>query len=270
MRLSLSTIVALAGLAAANIHIGTRLNHHGFHDFFDPTNWKAAESGDARSPCPMLNTLANHNYIPHDGRNITRPILVDALTKALNFNPDLASGQFDNGLLGNPEPNADYFDLDMLNQHNTLEHDASLSRQDAYFGPADTFNRAVFDQSRAYWTEPTLTAAMLSNSKVARMLDSKAHNPTYTFTAQQDQINLGEVGGLIAVFGSIEEGTVSRDFVEYFFEHERLPTSLGWQMRSKELTADDMAKVSGMIAKGTTLITEAATDSSTAQRRRAY
>jgi hypothetical protein len=186
----------------------------------------------------------------------------------------------------------------MLNQHNTLEHDASLTRQDAYFGDANTFNRAVYDQSRAYWTEDILTAAMLSNSKVARMLDSKAKNPTYTFTAQQDQINLGEVGGLIAVLGSIEEGTVRRDFVEYFFgaytvlllstivrldvsrgqlanmvwisENERLPTPLGWKMRSQELTADDMAKVSGMISKGTTLTTEAVADSGAAQRRRAY
>ncbi|KAL3466958.1 Cloroperoxidase [Aspergillus heterothallicus] len=270
MKVAVTTMVALAGLASANIHIGAHLNLHGLHDLLDPSNWKAAASGDARSPCPMLNTLANHNYIPRDGRNITRPILVNALTKVLNFNPDLASGQFDNGLLGNPEPNADYFDLDMLNQHNTLEHDASLSRQDAYFGRADTFDQAVFDQSRAYWTESTLTAAMLSNSKVARMLDSKARNPTYTFTAQQDQINLGEVGGLIAVFGSTEEGTVRRDFVEYFFENERLPTSLGWKVRDKELTADDMAKVSGMVAKGTTLTTETATDSGAAQRRRAY
>jgi hypothetical protein len=53
-------------------------------------------------------------------------------------------------------------------------------------------------------------------------------------------------------------------------ENERLPTSLGWKMRSQELTANDMAKVSAMISKGTTLTTQAAADSSAAQRRRAY
>jgi hypothetical protein len=119
---------------------------------------------------------------------------------------------------------------DMLNQHNTLEHDASLTRQDAYFGDANNFNRAVYDQSRTFWAEDTLTAAMLANSKVARMLDSKAKNPTYTFTAQQDTINLGEVGGLIAAFGSIEEGTVRRDFVEYFFGAYALFSSLEFRL----------------------------------------
>src|SRR5690242_8843029 len=34
---------------------------------------------NTRSPCPMLNTLANHGILPYSGRDITR----DELTKAL-------------------------------------------------------------------------------------------------------------------------------------------------------------------------------------------
>jgi hypothetical protein len=59
----------------------------------------------------MMNTLANHGFLPHDGRNITRPNLVDALGQALNFNGTLASLMFDMGVVANPEPNATVFTL---------------------------------------------------------------------------------------------------------------------------------------------------------------
>ena len=29
------------------------------------------KEGDSRSPCPMLNAMANHGILPHDGKNIT-------------------------------------------------------------------------------------------------------------------------------------------------------------------------------------------------------
>lgn len=59
----------------------------------------------------MLNTLANHGFLPHDGKNITREILIDALGSALNFDPALASFRFDQAVVVNPEPNATFFTL---------------------------------------------------------------------------------------------------------------------------------------------------------------
>src|SRR5689334_2633593 len=38
-----------------------------------------AGAGDLRSPCPVLNALANHGIISRDGRNITASQLKDAL-----------------------------------------------------------------------------------------------------------------------------------------------------------------------------------------------
>jgi hypothetical protein len=58
---------------------------------------------------------------------------------------------------------------------------------------------------------------MLANSKVARQINSKAHNPTYTFTANTEQFSLGEVAAPIIAFGDIQAGTVNRSLVEYFF-----------------------------------------------------
>jgi hypothetical protein len=50
----LTVILRLAGLAAAQ---------------FNYDDWRAPVPGDLRSPCPALNALANHGFLPRDGRN---------------------------------------------------------------------------------------------------------------------------------------------------------------------------------------------------------
>lgn len=74
----------------------------------------------------MLNTLANHGFLPRDGKDININQTTEALSTALNFAPSLASFLQSFGLQANPEPNATIFSLNMLSTHNILEHDASL------------------------------------------------------------------------------------------------------------------------------------------------
>lgn len=74
----------------------------------------------------MLNTLANHGFLPHNGKDITRKQTQDALSKALNIENDLASFLFDFAITTNPKANASTFSLNDLGNHNILEHDASL------------------------------------------------------------------------------------------------------------------------------------------------
>ena len=64
-----------------------------------------------RGPCPMMNTLANHGFLPHDGKNLTREVVVNGLSAGLNFNASLGSLMFDMALIANPEPNATFFAL---------------------------------------------------------------------------------------------------------------------------------------------------------------
>lgn len=59
----------------------------------------------------MMNTLANHDFLPHDGRNITKQAAIDGLGAALNFDEALASLMFDMAIIANPEPNATFFTL---------------------------------------------------------------------------------------------------------------------------------------------------------------
>jgi len=74
----------------------------------------------------MLNTLANHGFLPHDGKNIDRNRTLYALNTGLNMTEELASFLFDFAVGTNPTPNATTWSLDNLSRHNVLEHDASL------------------------------------------------------------------------------------------------------------------------------------------------
>lgn len=75
----------------------------------------------------MLNTLANHAYLPHSGKNITLDDAIYALDAALNINDDVSRNLFSFAVTTNPEANATSFSLENLGRHNILEHDASLS-----------------------------------------------------------------------------------------------------------------------------------------------
>jgi len=165
----------------------------------------------------MLNTLANHGFLPRNGRNLTRKNVVDSLHDGLNFNTTLGGMMWQQAIVANPEPNATFFTLEQLNVHGVLEHDASLSRSDAAFGNNHVFNQSVFDASRKWWTGETATAKQLAHSKIYRQLESRATNPNYTFSASTEEFSLGEVAAPIIVFGDMEAGTVSRELVEYFF-----------------------------------------------------
>ncbi|KAK7742417.1 hypothetical protein SLS62_010725 [Diatrype stigma] len=215
----------------------------------------------------MMNTLANHNFIQHDGANITKENAIKGLKAALNFDADLASIMFDQAVIANPEPNATYFTLDHLNVHGVLEHDASLSRLDAHFGNNHVFNQGVFDETKSYWTEPILTAQMLANSKLARQITSRAFNPNYTFTSSIENFSLGELAAPIIAFGDLQTGLVNRTLVEYLFENERLPFELGWSRRDELIDLNSITSVVQIIGEATNLLTDAKNTTAAAQRR---
>ena len=88
---------------------------------------------------------------------------------------------------------------------------------DAYYGNNHLFNPSTFASSKQFWTSSVLSAQQLANSKLARQIDSRAFNPTYTFTATMEQFSLGELAAPIIAFGDSEAGTADRALVEYFF-----------------------------------------------------
>ncbi|AEO59323.1 hypothetical protein MYCTH_2111533 [Thermothelomyces thermophilus ATCC 42464] len=52
-----------------------------------------------RGPCPMINTLANHEILPRDGRGITKDVVIRAMKQGLDFDLALAVIMFDQALI---------------------------------------------------------------------------------------------------------------------------------------------------------------------------
>ncbi|KAL9067151.1 MAG: hypothetical protein Q9157_006893 [Trypethelium eluteriae] len=169
-----------------------------------------------RGPCPMLNTLANHGFLPHSGKGISAVDTVNALNSALNINQSLAQFLFDNAVTTNPAPNATTFSLENLDRHDILEHDASLSRADYYFGDDHTFNQTVFDETRSYWTKPIIDVQAGANARLARVRTSNATNPTFGFSQLGTEFSVGETAAYIIVLGDKTAGTGGLKFKTLF------------------------------------------------------
>ncbi|CAG8948990.1 hypothetical protein HYFRA_00002118 [Hymenoscyphus fraxineus] len=224
-----------------------------------PVTAKAGEfspagPNDFRGPCPMMNTLANHGFLPHDGRNITRETAIKALGQGINFDPALAGLMWDQAIFINPEPNATFFTLDMLNVHNVLEHDASLSRQDAKFGNNHVFDPMIFAQSAMYFTDKVMTPVHMANAKIQRQLTSKATNPEYRFTDHIENFSLGEIAAPFLVFGDIKARTVDRDTVISFITNEKLPD--GFKPQSTPVTLQQVGDMVMACKNATNLFTK--------------
>ncbi|KAF5343164.1 hypothetical protein D9758_017056 [Tetrapyrgos nigripes] len=108
-------------------------------------HFQAPGEGDVRSPCPFLNTLANHGYVPRSGKNVTIPDIVKGGREGFNVGPNFLSSAGKLGLL--TSSNIDSFNLDDLNLRGCLELDSSLTRPDAFFAPNNAnlpFNETVY------------------------------------------------------------------------------------------------------------------------------
>lgn len=81
----------------------------------------------ARGPCPGLNTLANHGYLPRNGKDISLELLKDGMLEGFNIENSDAVLLFFQAIKTSPDyPRTNSFDLADLGHHNILEHDISL------------------------------------------------------------------------------------------------------------------------------------------------
>jgi len=129
----------------------------------------------------MMNTLANHNYIPRNGSNITKATATQALGEALNFDEALASLMWEQAIIDNPEPHATFFTLCVgvclfLYPALSFSHQSSL---------------AILIHTNATATISTATtySNMMPHSHV-RMLTSATH-PLFPLLSSLKQQNSG-------------------------------------------------------------------------------
>lgn len=97
---------------------------------------------DARSPCPMMNALANHKFLPHNGRGISKSMVQDAAS-GIGADPTAIGRIFDSAKPTIPEGRTT-LNLDDLAKHGVLEHNVSLSRQDIALGDNLHLDKAIW------------------------------------------------------------------------------------------------------------------------------
>jgi hypothetical protein len=112
-----------------------------------------------------------------------------------------------------------FFDLDMLHDtHGVIEHDGSLSRDDIYFDPSNSFDKRVFDNMLSYLpSADQFNATDLAIARSKHAYDMSLANPLFEITESAIPVIMGENAMIIAVFGHPENPTANREFVEYFF-----------------------------------------------------
>ncbi|CAK1358570.1 unnamed protein product [Cercospora beticola] len=186
---SLASILALAAGQAAPAG----------HEYIPPG------PNDVRSPCPGINSAANHVcYIPRSGKNITPLQVAQGLKEGLNVGLDFGLVVGQGATVSNPNPLAGTFNMDQLRAHNfPIEHDVSLSRQDFYQGSNLNFNQDIFNQVLAFYEGMERTSLPL----VLGLVESSLYQ---------------------SVMGNPITGEAPISYVRSFFEQERLPYELGW------------------------------------------
>ncbi|KAI9266082.1 Chloroperoxidase [Sporodiniella umbellata] len=199
-----------------------------FHDSF------------ARSPCPMLNTLANHGFISRDGRNIKPEELYDVLS-LLRFTPSLSAGFLvylysvyheavpDKSFWASLGPK-DSIDLNQLRVYGVFEHDVSLTRQDSALFPHNTTvpnikcimrmvrlaetNKNTPDEGYFTWENE-------STARRLRWLESIKNNQAYHYPFFTQFTSSFECRILLDVIG--RDGRLRIDHLVSFLLHEKIP-----------------------------------------------
>lgn len=226
-----------------------------------------AKSSDIRSPCPIINSLANHGYMPRDGRNV----LVSDFTHAMNqiglshalgaslSNPIFLERKVDDApkrsffaniwyYLRNPwalafsafairtpgqkdSSGRPCLNLDQLSIPGVIEHDISLSRRDYAQGDNHSMQPDLVQELLASSSDggKTLTAEDLAGFRRRRIAEQQKANAQLSPKAATNSIGSGEIGFILDVFGDGKQ--VRCDHLRALFMEERLPVKEGWTKR---------------------------------------
>ncbi|TFY67607.1 heme-thiolate peroxidase [Rhodofomes roseus] len=225
------TVVRLllkCALAMATLAITIRL----LHEFDDLLNEPIEEFSlenhpyvppdpdwDSRSPCPALNALANHGFLPHDGRGATQREYIRALRQGYNLSLPLATFLTVSGhvLLSQYS----LLSLADLSRHNCIEHDASLGHWDTLvtqeYAP-DKPSTWLLDRVLAHSSDgETMTLRDLAEARLEREADY-----AHPLDAVHEEIARGEMSMVLGIFGG-KDGCVPVDWLREWWEHERFP-----------------------------------------------
>ncbi|TLD19905.1 hypothetical protein PspLS_09614 [Pyricularia sp. CBS 133598] len=207
--------------------------------------FQAPGNGDVRSPCPMLNALANHGYLPRNGQNIDMDTLKQAFTAGVNLAPDATEFAGKKALTAG---DGTRFNLDQLKKHHILEHDGSLSRQDIALGNNLVLDQTIWSQTLKDFPNDQISLQDSATARKHRHAAAKAANPQYTLPFNEQMISFIESALYQSVFGKGADGGARKDWIRTLFEKEQLPFELGWTRATSPISTPTVLLLTSKIA----------------------
>lgn len=170
-----------------------------------------------RSPCPAMNTLANHGYIPRDGKNLTPEMIKQAIIDVFHMDAGIAQ------TLANALPPS--LTLADLSVHGFIEHDASLVHDDEYFGhdPSQVNGTLVDELLQRADKDGIISAKALAHYRHDREAECKKTDPKYDFSLKPTATAYGEASLLVLGMGDYASESISVAHAKSFLKDERIP-----------------------------------------------
>ncbi|PCH41773.1 Cloroperoxidase [Wolfiporia cocos MD-104 SS10] len=177
------------------------------------------QPSDSRSPCPALNTLANHGFLPHSGVGISRSDYIRAMREGYHLSTPLAVFLTYSGhVLLSQYSQISLFDLA---RHNYIEHNASLGHLDALrtqeYAPCRA-NRHLIDELISASSDGKVMN--MHDFAVARVNREDAYN--VSLDALHEEIAHGEMSMVLGIFGKGND-TVPVPWIQEWWLNERFP-----------------------------------------------
>ncbi|KAK0472739.1 Chloroperoxidase [Armillaria novae-zelandiae] len=201
---------------------------------------------DLCSPCPGLNILANHGFLPQDGKNITIDMVLKAGKEGFNVDSDVLIFATKVSLLTTNAP--DSFTLDDIKLHRTMEHDVSLSCSDYNLGDNVHFNETIYTtltQSNPGVDYFNATSAGQVQKKC--LADDTLANPGIVNTDKEFLMCTGESALYLSAMCDPVTGVAPKKFVDIFFHEERMPIKEGWTRPTMATTIKMIALIRDII-----------------------
>jgi len=222
--------------------------------------FKAPGPGDQRGPCPGLNTLANHGYIPRNGVASFEQI-IQGTGEGFNMEYTLASALTAFGILSRGNAFVDLLSIGLptplvpplpgnidgpqalgLATHGRFEGDVSMTRADAAIGDNRNFNQTLFNELLALVDEfgdddPVTGPKSIVNIKVMeefkfnRFTEDQVQDPVLQYHIGRFLLSYGEAAFTLNFFANGTTESLSVPVMTSFFKDQQFPTN-NWHRKA--------------------------------------
>jgi hypothetical protein len=206
--------------------------------------YEEPETNAARSPCPALNTLANHGLIPRNGKNINVNDLAAVASSIYSLSEQsvelMVNAHIQRGMAHRQVPNADGSTMILFDLSDTqaLDHDASFTWLDEEFrNGVDDVNTCLVDSLMLVGYNfinqdddnnlESNTSIILTPTSVERFLrmryqDSKRYNPNFEWDDATLEILATQASQLFAVSDHPDLEAIDRSVLYEWLQYNRL------------------------------------------------